>query len=643
MKKYLYATMLVVVALSLTGLKISGNNVIWYVLHGTERGAGTTYYMTGTGDFGFFGIADTQVGNPRGLGNPPNVNPLISGHDDIYKRQLTSRLPDGFPISTTYPDIYTTFFSTNGPDVYTVDGITTTDINATGVYVHYVNSRKADADGNEIHHSLGYFTWTGSAPPDKSLIQETIIFPNLSSLSAWECMRLVGPGANGGFPAGSHITFVLVADKWNGVPTGTAKSPIKVSPNVTTADITNATFYTYNPFNPDGQQHAVMFWDKNPGTTPNKVSQLVIGMDDGFGGGGDQDFNDVLFTVDADPNNLTFGPPELPPLDYNDRDGDGVKEPYDVFPDDPTRAFEISGTWGTLSFEDLWPITGDYDLNDLTARLKVGRVTDATGLVKDLEFTVQIQARGAGISSGFGIELTGLNPNNVVVSDVNKTEAAHTNGLPNGDLSWWDYAARLTVPGASAAPVLPEVGNGTAGVDYWLTWIFFNNGKTYAPDLTPYKYFNTAKNQTPQPPTQTVPEFTLTMTFRNAVNPATLGAIPFNPFIFRTAKRGQEVHLLNDPSIGMIHPPTSLADPSLFGKEADTKDPETGITYYRTATGLPWAFYIPEKWTTHPLEDIAVSKAYGDFANWVELGGSLAVDWYLTPIPAKYFNYGHGD
>lgn len=55
-------------------------------------------------------------------------------------------------------------------------------------------------------------------------------------------------------------------------------------------------------------------------------------------------------------------PTGLPVLDYvgQDSDGDGVPDHFDDYPDDPEKAFNNfffnEGNFGTLAFEDLWPI-----------------------------------------------------------------------------------------------------------------------------------------------------------------------------------------------------------------------------------------------------------------------------------------------
>jgi LruC domain-containing protein len=250
-------------------------------------------------------------------------------------------------------------------------------------------------------------------------------------------------------------------------------------------------------------------------------------------------------------------------------------------------------------------------MNDLVLRYRTTRVEDVLNKVKDLAITVQIQARGGSFVSGFGVELPGLPlvPDNV-------------------------ESATMAINGGAAEPVPPEAGQTN------LTWIFFDSGHMHARNVAGFSYFNTEAGQ---PGPQPVPEFTLRVTFTNAVRmDSGMLLTPYNPFIFRANQRGKEVHLPN-------YPPTKLADPALFG----TGDDDSNVSdrrYYLSKheagkEGLPWALNIPEKWATHPLETVPISMAYGNFESWVQTGMTwgLGKDWYNNPVstPVRTFPYGH--
>ena len=275
----------------------------------------------------------------------------------------------------------------------------------------------------------------------------------------------------------------------------------------------------------------------------------------------------------------------------SDKDGDGVLDSNDDFPNDATRAFIVTypskNSWGTIAFEDLWPKQGDYDMNDLVMRYQIAQTEDSSGRVKDLQMTMEIQARGASRASGFGVELTNISPSNV-----------------NG--------ATLSINGASAFSVAPEANQ------RYMTWILFNRGSDYSPVPVGYSFFNTESGA----PKQKLPTFNLKMTFKTPPPRATLGAAPYNPFLFNTSDRGIEVHLPD-------YPPTKLANAALFGTGDDKSKPSAG-RYYKTAKNLPWAIHIAEDWH-HPLEKVSISKAYPQFGPWAESGGTAQLSWYLFP------------
>ncbi|MEI6437034.1 MAG: LruC domain-containing protein, partial [Bacteroidota bacterium] len=112
--------------------------------------------------------------------------------------------------------------------------------------------------------------------------------------------------------------------------------------------------------------------------------------------------------------------------------------------------------------------------------------------------------------------------------------------------------------------------------------------------------------------------FTVTM---HLSNPQTsIGAPPYNPFIFVNQDRAKEVHLKD-------HPPTALANPVYFGSNNDATDPAQGY-YYRSSTGLPWAMEIPVDFD-YPIEKADIVQTYLHFAEWAQSSGTLYPDWYM--------------
>jgi LruC domain-containing protein len=117
----------------------------------------------------------------------------------------------------------------------------------------------------------------------------------------------------------------------------------------------------------------------------------------------------------------------------------------------------------------------------------------------------------------------------------------------------------------------------------------------------------------------------------NFANPQASGlfSAPYNPFIFRSARRGQEVHLPSKPA-------TQRADSALFGTSDDRTPPTGGgSTTYMDAQRRPWALDIPVAWRW-PLEVTDLLKPFPRFQDWALSSGANARDWYLNGTVPQY-------
>ena len=82
----------------------------------------------------------------------------------------------------------------------------------------------------------------------------------------------------------------------------------------------------------------------------------------------DHDFNDAVFYITLDNLNAADFTNVGATTSPVDTDGDGVLDINDAYPTDASLAFNnntVSGSSGSLVFEDLWPGIGDFDFNDL--------------------------------------------------------------------------------------------------------------------------------------------------------------------------------------------------------------------------------------------------------------------------------------
>jgi LruC domain-containing protein len=265
-----------------------------------------------------------------------------------------------------------------------------------------------------------------------------------------------------------------------------------------------------------------------------------------------------------------------------DTDNDGVADDNDDYPSDPARAytanFPTSG-YQTVSFEDLWPARGDFDLNDMVLTNNVVYTLDANNDPVDATFTISLDAVGSGFSNGLAIVFT--------------------------DDSYQPISQNIISSVTGDASVDPNVTNGH---------IIFND--VYTAQSTYYQNNGVG-------PSEAADVFTFTVNFNN--NAGNQSLVP-DVYIFRTSNRGLEVHL--DGFRG-----TSAADPSLNG----TIDDINGN--YSTANGLPWALEIvtPNKSYQHPLEKVDILVAYPQFQGWAESTGTQNTDWLDNPVLTSIF------
>jgi LruC domain-containing protein len=292
----------------------------------------------------------------------------------------------------------------------------------------------------------------------------------------------------------------------------------------------------------------------------------------------------------------------LPKDDLNDSDGDGVPDEEDDYPNDPHRAFDNhfpAEGYGTLLFEDLWPSLGDYDFNDLVVDYRINRVTDAKGEVVEIITDLKTRASGAGYRNGFGIEFSGVSPDQVIkVSGTEiKAGSIHTfrgNGLEAGV----DYLTYI--PFDDVFNVLPHTGQGATGV-----------------------------NVTPGGPFREVVRQKVTVTLKEEGKPAPGGAVTlgeigpgnFNPFLIANQNREVEIHLPGKQ-------PTTLANKELFGTLDDSSDQGPSYSYKSKDTYLPWALNINTS-IPYMVEAEPFTSGYRKFFEWVISNGTAYEDWYL--------------
>lgn len=453
---------------------------------------------------------------------------------------------------------------------------TTVDLNIVAladVWITFVG------EGAGYRNSLGYYTYTTGNPPknESEIAKIKFIFPNASLPNSDGNLQSGSKVNIGRFSPGTSIGFVVIADGWDY--------------NTQTVSQNANRFYTTSACNPETdnelKKHSVLLFD-------NILNLFVIGMDDqNREEGSDQDLNDILFYASSNPVTAISGS-NVRALDTpTDTDNDGVTDTNDEFPTDASKAytnyFPYQNNFGTLLFEDLWPATGDYDLNDMVIGYKYKYITNGQNAVTELEADYTIKAVGASYVNGFGVEfpfasslisnVTGQRTiSNYIIRNANGTEQNQTKAVI---IPFDDYNALIKRPGGF--------------------------------------YINTENSA--NAPKVTSETAHITIAFNNPIPAAVFGTPPFNPFLISNKRRGYEVHLPGQT-------PTNLAASNLFNTLQDNSQPSIGL-YYKSKDSWPWALHFMESFD-YPSEGNAINKAYTHFLEWAKTGGSAYPDWYLN-------------
>ena len=79
----------------------------------------------------------------------------------------------------------------------------------------------------------------------------------------------------------------------------------------------------------------------------------------------------------------------------------------------------------TFAFEDLWPVKGDYDFNDMVIGYRYTNVLNSDNKSVRFKMSFTIRAVGAANHSGFGIELD-VDPTLIASVSGHKTDGQNT-------------------------------------------------------------------------------------------------------------------------------------------------------------------------------------------------------------------------
>jgi LruC domain-containing protein len=525
----------------------------------SSRTAGIPYHYMGTFD---------ANGRP---------NYLLPTNDVISARLLSyvnASLPEQKPVPTYHPTYLTNTAVTNLHVVKQSD-----------VWITFVS------EGAGYLNTLAYFTYPTNRPPASTseIDSINIILPNGSLNGSGGTLVSGNKILLGRFEPGISIGFCLIANGWN-------------STTKTVGDGLNK-FYSIDALNPEAdpssKRHSVLLDDQD-----DKI--FLIGFEDRRrDNGSDEDYNDMIFYASANPvdgiSNKDVNPIDKP----GDKDGDGVSDVYDKFPTDPARAYinyyPGPDTYGSIAFEDTWPNTGDYDMNDLVVNYRYTTIQNGLNKTVEMFNDYVLKASGAQFRNGFGVQFP-FAPSAVATATGSKV---------NGN-SVVTLSSNGTEAGQSKAVLIP----------------FDDIYSVMQPNSS--DYINTVPNL----PFVTPDTVHMKVTFTSPLTFAQLGVAPFNQFLISNRTRGKEVHLPGEK-------PTDKVNTALFKTMQDNTAPSLN-RYYKTLNNLPWAISIPQQFD-YPIEGKAVNSVYLKFVEWAQSGGVSYPNWYQSSagLRSPYFFYKH--
>ncbi|PKF62467.1 LruC domain-containing protein [Psychromonas sp. psych-6C06] len=271
------------------------------------------------------------------------------------------------------------------------------------------------------------------------------------------------------------------------------------------------------------------------------------------------------------------------------------------------RYYPSANSWVTLAYEDQWPASDDYDMNDVVMHYRTVEVI-RDGQIVRIDIIGELQALGGDYHNGFAVQLPDVASDNI---NQQSLRLLHNNVQQQ-------YSG---TNGATTYPIL-ESGNRNA--------VLMISQDLWKQVDTVCQYHRTEQGckQAQQF------DFELSIPLINAIDLDILNA-PYDPFIFATEGlyhgdiftshpgRGLEIHLVD-------RAPTDKFNTDFYGLADDSSDPLIG-RYFRNRNNLPWALEITEPWQW-PMERTPLLLAYPAFQFFVESNGVQNSTWFKSTL-----------
>lgn len=280
---------------------------------------------------------------------------------------------------------------------------------------------------------------------------------------------------------------------------------------------------------------------------------------------------------------------------FEDSDGDGVVDYIDDYPNDSLFAFTSYypgiDEMGTLLFEDMWPMKGDYDFNDLVVYYKLTYKKNADNKIVGIDYTYNVAAIGGVKNTSFFIRLLDNNMDPfpyAVIENVSGNDITY--GFANVRTNGTEVGTEEAV-----IPVIDNTRNAFDGVASGEIINVIDEDPVFESDT-----------------------LTISILFNRPYNE---NEVYFDPFIVTDFNREVEIHL---PVFG---PTEKARNSNYFGTEDDQTNLDNQF-YYKNSENYPWALNIPRE-IVYPKENSDFSSTYIEFSEWAESSGNSRKNWYV--------------
>ena len=450
------------------------------------------------------------------------------------------------------------------------------------------------------NNCLGYYYYQGAAPTNLKDIHVVMLFPNTQdgysqfinqkhdgeyngniALERGDAVQLVyypniaqgsEEGATPIFPAGTKIGFLLKSNGWGMQHPDDGNKYYNKYKGLKNAPV--ARQYNCWSASTDGLSYCEPNWEQNKyddGSMKNpnperKARTAKFAYESEYGqvaivafedAANDDDFGDVVLALKR----------------------------VGVFQTLPVPTSQTTTTQGVYAYEDLWPLAGDYDMNDVVVEAKEDRV------------------------------LTKFTQNN------NKFLIKQRFNLT----TYQNYVEKQS---GLAVTLQTEKDYGPMTVDMYKIPAGSTEAEkvTYEKDGDVYLLTDNIKDKSEINST-----YILELTYQSGI--PTGKAAKIKPFIYQNvdADKRWEVHI-------PMEAPTAKMDMSFFGKYDDASDPANGLYYVRKGD-YPFAFYLSgvsiDAFKNNILvranEKKPINELFRDFLEWSQSKGAKKKDWYLHP------------